>query len=142
MDRDSDTYRFVEKAECGLWVEPENPDVLAEAILALYHDPDRRERLGRNGRVYVEARYTPQVVARQYASLLKRTAEGERGWQGEGEQGSGGARAFSRVVSQLKRGSFTSTEDLRQRILDFIDYFNKTMAKPFKWTYTGRPLTA
>jgi colanic acid biosynthesis glycosyl transferase WcaI len=79
VDRDSDTYRFVEKAECGLWVEPENPDALTEAILTLYHDPDRRERLGRNGREYVEARYTPQVVARQYASLLERTAEGESG---------------------------------------------------------------
>lgn len=46
------------------------------------------------------------------------------------------------VRKLLKRASFTSIEDLRQRILDFIDYFNKTMAKPFKWTYTGRPLTA
>ena len=42
----------------------------------------------------------------------------------------------------LKRGSFTSTEDLRIRILAFIDYFNKTAAKPFKWTYMGRPLMA
>ena len=25
-------------------------------------------------------------------------------------------------------------------ILAFIDYFNKAMAKPFKWTYAGRPL--
>ena len=49
---------------------------------------------------------------------------------------------FSILVRKLlKRASFTSVEDLRQRILDFIDYFNKTMAKPFKWTYTGRPLT-
>lgn len=45
------------------------------------------------------------------------------------------------VRKLLKRASFTSIENLRQRILDFIDYFNKTMAKPFKWTYTGRPLT-
>jgi hypothetical protein len=29
---------------------------------------------------------------------------------------------------------------LRERILAFINYFNKTMAKPFKWTYAGRPL--
>ena len=40
----------------------------------------------------------------------------------------------------LKRASFTSLDDLRQRILDFIDYFNRVLAKPFKWTYTGRPL--
>jgi transposase len=42
----------------------------------------------------------------------------------------------------LKRASFTSTDDLQARILAFIDYFNRTMAKPFKWTYTGRPLQA
>jgi len=42
----------------------------------------------------------------------------------------------------LKRASFTSTEDLQARILAFIDYFNRTLAKPFKWTYSGRPLQA
>jgi len=35
----------------------------------------------------------------------------------------------------LKRGNFTSVEDLKEQLLRFIDYFNKTMAKPFKWTY-------
>jgi glycosyltransferase involved in cell wall biosynthesis len=50
----------------------ENPDALAEAILTLYHDPDQRERLGRNGRAYIEARYTLQVVAQQYVALLER----------------------------------------------------------------------
>ena len=49
---------------------------------------------------------------------------------------------FSILVRRvLKRGNFTSVEDLRERILAFIAYFNQTMAKPFKWTYKGRPLT-
>ena len=48
---------------------------------------------------------------------------------------------FSILVRKLlRRGNFLSTEALRQRILAFIDYFNQTMAKPFKWTYAGRPL--
>jgi hypothetical protein len=48
---------------------------------------------------------------------------------------------FSILVRRLlKRGNFTAKADLRQRILDFIAYFNQTMAKPFKWTFTGRPL--
>lgn len=48
---------------------------------------------------------------------------------------------FSILVRRLlKRSSFCSTEELRERILEFIDYFNATMAKPFKWTYAGRPL--
>jgi transposase len=37
----------------------------------------------------------------------------------------------------LKRGHFTSLDDLRNQILAFIRYYNRTMAKPFKWTYTG-----
>ena len=42
----------------------------------------------------------------------------------------------------LKRGSFASIEELHKRVLGFIDYFNATLAKPFKWTYKGRPLSA
>lgn len=50
---------------------------------------------------------------------------------------------FSILVRRLlKRGSFTSVEHLQQRILEFIDYFNQTMAKPFKWTYKGLPRAA
>lgn len=41
----------------------------------------------------------------------------------------------------LKRSSFSSLEDLAQRIVAFIDHFNAVLAKPFRWTYTGRPLT-
>ena len=40
----------------------------------------------------------------------------------------------------IRRGVFRSTDDLRDRILKFIGYYNGTMAKPFKWTYAGRPL--
>jgi transposase len=39
----------------------------------------------------------------------------------------------------LKRGSFASLEALRERILAFIEYYNHS-AKPFRWTYKGRPL--
>lgn len=42
----------------------------------------------------------------------------------------------------LKRGSFTSLLELETRLLAFIDYFNQTMAKPFKWTFKGKPLMA
>jgi len=37
----------------------------------------------------------------------------------------------------LKRGNFTSTDDLKRQILDFISYFNRTLAKPFKWKFEG-----
>jgi transposase len=46
------------------------------------------------------------------------------------------------VRKLLKRGSFTSVEDLQARVLAFIEYYNQTMAKPFKWTYQGKALMA
>jgi hypothetical protein len=39
--------------------------------------------------------------------------------------------------AMLKRGNFTSLDDLRDQILAFIAYYKRTMAKPIKWTYTG-----
>jgi len=42
----------------------------------------------------------------------------------------------------LKRGSFSSLEELLAQVFAFIDYYNATMAKPFKWTYQGKPLIA
>jgi hypothetical protein len=45
------------------------------------------------------------------------------------------------VRKLLKRGSFTSVEDVQARVFAFIDYYNQTMAKPFKWTYQGKALT-
>jgi len=50
---------------------------------------------------------------------------------------------FSILVRKLlKRGNFVSVADLKAKVLAFVDYFNRTMAKPFKWTYQGKPLTA
>ena len=40
----------------------------------------------------------------------------------------------------LKRGNFSSTAALKVRILEFITFFNNTLAKPFRWTYIGKPL--
>ena len=42
----------------------------------------------------------------------------------------------------LRRGNFTSKQHLKARIEQFIAYFNQTLARPFKWTKTGKPLAA
>jgi transposase len=48
---------------------------------------------------------------------------------------------FGIVMRKLiRRGSFTSVDDLRAKLLAFLEYFNAVFAKPFKWTYNGRPL--
>jgi transposase len=49
---------------------------------------------------------------------------------------------FSILVRKvLKRGNFTSLDNLKRKVLAFIEYYNRTMAKPFKWTYQGRALS-
>lgn len=40
----------------------------------------------------------------------------------------------------MRGGSFTSKDDLRDKLFAFIDYYNRTYAKPLNWTYTGRPI--
>ena len=51
--------------------------------------------------------------------------------------------SFSNLVRKvLKRGNFTSVDDLKRKVLAFIDFYNRTMAKPFKWTYQGKALNA
>jgi len=42
----------------------------------------------------------------------------------------------------LKRGVFKSKTELKEKIQRFIKYFNETLAKPFKWNYSGKPLQA
>ncbi len=50
---------------------------------------------------------------------------------------------FSILVRKvLKRGNFKSVDDLKRKVFAFIEYYNRTMVKPFKWTYQGKALTA
>jgi hypothetical protein len=46
------------------------------------------------------------------------------------------------VRKLLQRGSFPSVADLKAKVQAFIDYYNRTLAKPFQWTYQGKPLVA
>jgi hypothetical protein len=40
----------------------------------------------------------------------------------------------------VRRGNFPSVADLEQKLRSFLDYYNATMAHPFDWTYTGKPV--
>jgi hypothetical protein len=46
------------------------------------------------------------------------------------------------VRKVIKRGNFSSVKELKRKVLAFIEYYNRTMAKPFKWTYQGKALAA
>lgn len=40
----------------------------------------------------------------------------------------------------IKGGIWESSEQLASQLLEYVDTYNKTRAKPFEWTYTGNPL--
>jgi len=46
------------------------------------------------------------------------------------------------VRKVIQRGNFSSINELKRKVLAFIEYYNRTMAKPFKWTYQGKALAA
>ena len=39
----------------------------------------------------------------------------------------------------LNRSSFTSVEELQRAIFAFMEHHNRFLARPYRWTYTGRP---
>ena len=45
------------------------------------------------------------------------------------------------VRKVIEPGKFTSIDNLKRKVLAFIEYYNRTMAKPFKWTYQGKAPT-
>ena len=74
---DSEIHGLIEEAKCGVWVEPENPEALAEAIRKMRADPDRLTVWGRNGLKQVSEKYTRAVCTQAYATQLKQLSVGE-----------------------------------------------------------------
>jgi len=72
VDDGSDTWDLVQDAGCGVCVEPENPQSLADAILYLHSDRTRATEMGLKGRVFVEQNFTKEKIAQQYISLFER----------------------------------------------------------------------
>ena len=72
VDEGSDTWDLVHEANCGICVEPENPQALADAILKLYNVRTPATEMGAKGRVYVEENFTKEQIAQQYAALFER----------------------------------------------------------------------
>lgn len=70
VDQGSDTWNLIHQADCGLCVEPENPQALAEALLWLYRDKSYRARLGANGRVYVVQHHSRMAAAQEFHQVL------------------------------------------------------------------------
>jgi colanic acid biosynthesis glycosyl transferase WcaI len=74
IDRESETCRTIERANCGICVPPEDPQAMSDAILRLFHDDELREQLGRAGREYVVANHSRPIATAQFDRLIRSAA--------------------------------------------------------------------
>ena len=64
-------------AACGVIVPPEQPQALADAIVALAGDPARRAEMGANGRRYAERELSQSVILGRFEAQLRALVETE-----------------------------------------------------------------
>lgn len=67
-----------EEANCGIAVGPGQTQALREAILDLYHDPEKRRSLGENGYSFVQRHRAADELAQRYLELLKAASHARR----------------------------------------------------------------
>ena len=72
IDEESETWKLINKADAGVWVPPENPSRLADAILTLKQDTNLSKHLGHNGRIWAEQNHSPQNAAAQFEMLINK----------------------------------------------------------------------
>jgi glycosyltransferase involved in cell wall biosynthesis len=61
----------VVSAETGVLVAPRDPERLAGALIALVDAPDRRKKLGANGRARLEQDFSIERIVQEYASAYR-----------------------------------------------------------------------
>jgi glycosyltransferase involved in cell wall biosynthesis len=71
---DGECRKIIEDAKSGIYVEPENVDQMAETILQIWSKKDVLERMGKNGRVFVERYFNRDDLAKIYLGLLREVA--------------------------------------------------------------------
>jgi colanic acid biosynthesis glycosyl transferase WcaI len=69
VDEGSDTWKVIQRAGCGLCLEPEDPRALAGAILDLFRNDACRTRLGTQGRAYVAEHHSKSHAAGEFRRL-------------------------------------------------------------------------
>lgn len=62
---------IVEGAECGLLVDPQDPQAIAEAMQWILDNPDEAAEMGRRGRAAVEERYNWEAESEKLVALYR-----------------------------------------------------------------------
>lgn len=75
VDEDSDYYRIFNDNEIGISASNNNADEVAEAIVNLYEDKDKREKYARNSKVFGEKFYSRSVNTGKFVDLFNKLIE-------------------------------------------------------------------
>lgn len=62
---------FIDKAQAGIFFEPENAEELAKSVQKLSYDPALCEQLGKNGMNYVNTYFSREKIAIEFLERLK-----------------------------------------------------------------------
>jgi colanic acid biosynthesis glycosyl transferase WcaI len=68
---DGQARQIVEQAGAGVFVEPEDSDVLTNAIQVLANDPEKRRQMGASGRQFVVQKLSREQTAQDYVTVLR-----------------------------------------------------------------------
>lgn len=66
------TKDLVEIHECGLFVDPKNPQDLANKIIYLKENPEIAKKMGLNSRKLAETKYDKSILCREFADVVKK----------------------------------------------------------------------
>jgi colanic acid biosynthesis glycosyl transferase WcaI len=79
---EGEAAELLQHNECGLVVEPENPQRLADAISRLAAEPSLQTRMGLAGRAFVEKEYSWSVIVTRWLSEIGVPVKGRQESQG------------------------------------------------------------
>lgn len=74
VDRHTEVGSLLEQTQCGLCVEPENAEALAQSVLRLYKDDELRNEMGQRGRDFVVEHFSRSVASQKYYRLIEQFA--------------------------------------------------------------------
>jgi glycosyltransferase involved in cell wall biosynthesis len=64
---------LIHQYDCGLSVQPDDPQAMAQAMISLRDDAAMRARMGRNARDLAEAEFSRDDLARQFVQVMEVT---------------------------------------------------------------------
>lgn len=67
---DGVSRELVEKAQCGIYVEPENAKDIADKLKAIYTQAERLKEMGENGYKYAKQYFDREILAEEYVTYL------------------------------------------------------------------------